>query len=232
MNVPLTANTSTTGVYSDMDLPSKLLSFYVSLVEEGVPVSLNIWTEKGSEGQHFFRISSSVPRKKTAFNAYSQERPVSVQNVPQFNPSTPPPVITTPGSPDRPRMVKGMHSTPPQMISTPGSSDRPRIVTAKHSTPPPSTDTPPPPKNDVLDSEYVASVTIKNRFSVLQNEDDETNSTPPDQQHQCPNCNKPISMPDISEDCMCDGCTFFGPCYGLYYEECARTSEPLNKLSN
>ena len=39
--------------FDTMDLPSKLLSFYLSLANEGVPISLNIWTEKGSEG-HFF----------------------------------------------------------------------------------------------------------------------------------------------------------------------------------
>ena len=47
-----------------MSVPRKLLEVYLSLVEEGIPVSLNLWTEPGNEKYHCFRLSRSNPREK------------------------------------------------------------------------------------------------------------------------------------------------------------------------
>jgi hypothetical protein len=98
-----------------MDLPSKLLSCYLSLVENGVPASLNIWTEEGNEGKHHFRLSSSVSRNKTPMSkmSFSPEFYSKQSDIPLPNIRTPPPR-------DRPPPVNfkkvNLSSPPPTLL--------------------------------------------------------------------------------------------------------------------
>ena len=41
---------------STMNVYQKLLSLYLSLAEEKIPVSLNFWTMEGLKGEYFFRL--------------------------------------------------------------------------------------------------------------------------------------------------------------------------------
>ena len=43
------------------NIPQELFSVYLTLMEKGVNVSLNLWVENG---EHFFRLSNSAPRTK------------------------------------------------------------------------------------------------------------------------------------------------------------------------
>ena len=193
-----------------MDLPSKLLSFYLSLANEGVPISLNIWTEKGSEG-HFFRISSSISKKKEAFSKLKSEE---FQNFPKFNPSTPPPVtIRSADPPDRPAKVKEENSpsprldapSPPPHISSPSKSKSSVSSTEGHK----YTD----------ESDCKINVPTSNRFNVLQNEE-ECTELQPEHQNQCTKCYKQIPEDEEPNFCLCDDCVSFGRCNAQLCNEC------------
>ena len=220
-----------------MDLPSKLLSFYLSLANEGVPISLNIWTEKGSEG-HFFRISSSISKKKEAFSKLKSEE---FQNFPKFNPSTPPPVtIRSADPPDRPAKVKEENLPSPPLDAPPSLTirsavppDRPAKVKEENSpsprldAPSPPADVPSPPPHISIPSKSKSSVSsteghkhtdesdckinvpTSNRFNVLQNED-ECTELQPEHQNQCTKCYKPIPVDEEPNFCVCDDCVSFG----------------------
>ena len=174
-----------------MDLPKQLLSLYLSLSEQGIPVSLNIWTVKGREGEHFFRLSnsnsgnhSSPPRQtsktpvKDTPKCKSKDLPLSPHlphsdNLPETDRPLKPPVTTPPP-----------YSIPPPPIN-------PKNETAVTLQPNPDTNI-----------TYQAQVTTKNRYSVLQ----ESTTSETTINHST-SCSKPLRLGQRSQSfrCCCDG---------------------------
>ena len=182
-------------------MKSKLLSTYLSLADEGIPVSLNIWTEKGFEGQHFFRLSSSISKRKKSSSNFEhfEERRKEVDSSIDVRPSTPPPVKTC--SPDR-YLIKPVCSSPPILPETPPQSN-----SKKTSAPSPHSAKPPDPV------QHLKGVSIKNRFSALQSsrESEAEEDSPSESLNQlhCETCNIPLKLEYTAEkliSCKTDYC--------------------------